>query len=70
MANPGNLSNDELQRGLREHLVELERRLVALDDQTSFNLAKRAHGLLERVEKRVHKQRQIAALSIGGDKGD
>lgn len=64
------LTNDQLQAQTRECLVEIERRLVLIDDQASFKLVKRAHIILDRVEKRLHKQRQVSALSIGGDKGD
>lgn len=70
MADLSALTNDDLQARTRDCLIEIERRFVALDDQTSFLLVKSAHVVLEHVEKRAYRQRQVTALSIGGDKGD
>jgi hypothetical protein len=64
------LTNDQLQAETRECLVEIERRLGMLGRPRLLARAKRAHAMLSDVEESLHECGQIAARSIGGDKGD
>lgn len=64
------LTNDQLQTETRECLVEIERRLEMLAHPKLLRKVLRAHALLSDVEAGLHSKGQIAARSIGGDKGD
>lgn len=64
------LTNDQLQSQTRECLVEIERRLEMLAHPRLLRKVRKAHALLADVEGSLHDKGQIAARSIGGDKGD